>query len=373
MPEYRNEKSKIIIKKRERKSSLIIFNIIDLILVGLIVVLFYVTMPITSTKVLFIPKGSTSYIISYLNKNGFDMGIVDEVVIKASGYVQSGWIDIGENRLTRMDFIYKLITAKAALKNITLIPGETSYIFLKRLASEFNLSEEKLTQLYNQYAYKSDGNILADTYSLPIGMKEDYMIFYLFSQTNKRYEEFSKKIFGYYDKRKWFNYLSLASVIQKEAATINEMPIVASVIHNRLKKGMKLQMDGTLNYGEYSNTVVTADRIRDDNTTYNTYKNPSLPTSPVCAVSLDAIKAGIFPVKSDYIYFVRDNKTGLHKFSSTYDAHQANISANVGVAKTYTKVKDDETLIDEEAETIMKTDVTKQKPVSVKDLFNNIN
>jgi UPF0755 protein len=373
MPEYRNENNDIINKRKKRKANLIVFNIINFVLVCVIVVLFYVTMPISSTKVLYIPKGSTSYIISYLNKNGFDMNVVDEFVIKTFGYVQSGWIDINQNRLTRMDFIYKLITSKAALKNITLIPGETSYVFLKKLATEFNLSEEKLTQLYNQYSYKLDGNILADTYSLPLGMKEDYMIFYLFSQTNKKYEEFSKKIFGYYDKRKWFHYLSLASVIQKEAATTNEMPIVASVVHNRLKKGMKLQMDGTLNYGIYSNTVITADRIRDDNTTYNTYKVVGLPSDPICAVSLDAIKAAIFPVKSDYIYFVRDNRTGLHKFASTFEEHQVNISANVGVAKTYTKVKADETLIDAEAETIMKTDVTKQKPTSIKDLFNNVN
>lgn len=373
MPEYKNETSDIIIKKRKRSPNLIIFNIVEFILICFIALLFYLTTSINSTKVLFIPKGSTSHIISYLNKNGFDMGVVDEVVIKSLGYVQSGWIDINQNRLTRMDFIYKLITSKAALKNITLIPGETSYVFLKKLANEFNLSEEKLTELYNQYAYKADGNILAETYSLPLGMKEDYMIFYLFSQTNKKYEEFSKKIFGVYDKRKWFGYLTLASVIQKEAATINEMPIVSSVVHNRLKKGMRLQMDGTLNYGRYSNTVVTAERIRNDETSYNTYKYAGLPKDPVCAVSLDAIKAAIFPVKSDYLYFVRDNSTGLHKFAVTFDEHQNNIRANVGVTKTYTKVKADETQIDAEAENIMKTDVSKQKPVSIKDLFNNIN
>ena len=71
-----------------------------------------------------------------------------------------------------------------------------------------------------------------------------------------------------------------------------------------------------------------------------------LPNSPVCAVSLDAIKAAIFPVKSDFIYFVRDNKTGLHKFATTFEEHQVNIKSNVGVAKTYTKVKTDETQID---------------------------
>ena len=373
MPEYRNETSDIIIRKRKTNRSLILFNIIDFILIGLIVVLFYVTMPLTSTKVLFIPKGSTSNIITYLNESGYEMNALDGLIIKTFGFVQSGWIDINQNKLTKMDFIYKLITSKAALKEITLVPGETSYVFLKKLATEFNLSEEKLTKLYNEYAFKADGNILADTYSLPIGMREDYMIFYLFSQTNKKYEEFSKKIFGKYDKEKWFRYISLASVVQKEAATTNEMPIIASVVHNRLKKNMALQMDGTLNYGKYSNSVVTADRIRNDETSYNTYKNKGLPKDPVCAVSLDAIKAAIFPVKSNYLYFVRDNKTGLHKFSNDYETHQANINANIGVAKTYTKVNDKPNDIDNEAIDIMKNDISNQKAPSIKDLFNSVN
>jgi UPF0755 protein len=373
MPENRNENSEIIITKRKTTKSLIVFNIIEFILISCIVVLFYVTMPLNSTKVLFIPQGSTNNIISYLNKSGFEMNIIDNIIIRTSGFIQSGWINIDENKLTKMDFIYKLTTSKAALNSVTLIPGETYHFFLKQLAKKFNLDEKRLIEIYDKHAYKNDGNILADTYSLPLGMKEDHMIFYLFSQSNKKYEEFSKKIFGYYDKKKWYYYLSLASVIQKEAASINEMPIVASVIHNRLKKGMKLQMDGTLNYGEYSHIKVTSDRIKEDETSYNTYKFEGLPDHPICAVSLDAIKAAIFPVKSDYLYFVRDNKTGLHKFSKSYNSHVNNINANRGVEKSYTKVKDVETKIDKEAETIMKTDVSQQKPASIKDLFKNIN
>lgn len=334
---------------------------------------YYLTLPVVSTKIIHIPKGSTSNIITHLNKNGYEMNIIDEIILKSSGYIQSGWIDIKENRLTKMDFLLKLLTSKAALKTITLIPGDTSYFFLKKIASEFNLSEEKLIQIYDEFAYKLDGNILADTYSLPIGMSEEYIIFYLFSQTNRKYEEFSTKIFGFYDKEKWFNYITLASIIQKEAATRNEMPIVASVIHNRLKKGIPLQMDGTLNYGQYSNSVVTPNRIREDSSSYNTYKNKGLPKDPVCAVSLDSIKAAIFPVKSEYLYFVRDNKTGLHKFAKTFEEHQANIQANVGVAKTYTKVKDSASDIDNEAIDIMTNDITNQKSQSIKDLFNNIN
>lgn len=89
------------------------------------------------------------------------------------------------------------------------------HTFFKKIAEEFNLDENKLQKIYDEHAYKLDGNILADSYSLPVGMSEEYILFYLFSQTNKKYEEFSKKIFGKYDKEKWFRYISLASVIQK--------------------------------------------------------------------------------------------------------------------------------------------------------------
>lgn len=230
MPEYISE-IRTVNKRKIRISTVLIplMTIIDFILVGLIVILFYVTIPLNSAKILYIPKGSTNNIVSYLNETGYEMNSVDAFVIKSLGYIQSGWIDIGQTRLSKMDFIYKLMYSKAALKEVTLVPGDTYYVFLKKLAAEFNLSEEKLFSLYKEFAYKADGNILADTYALPIGMKEDYMLFYLFSQSNKKYEEFSKKIFGVYDKRKWYGYLSLASVIQKEAATINEMPIVSSV------------------------------------------------------------------------------------------------------------------------------------------------
>lgn len=325
-----------------------------------------------STKVLYIPKGSTNNTITYLNKSGFELNVIDKIILRSIGYIQSGWINIDENHLTKMDFLYKLTTSKAALKNITLIPGETSYFFIKDVAKKLNLSEKKLREVYNKYAYKKDGNILAETYSLPYGMTEEHLILYLFSQSNKKYEEFSNKIFGFYDKKKWYYYLSLASVIQKEAASVDEMPIVSSVIHNRLRRGMPLQMDGTLNYGKYSHTKVTAQMLKSDLSSYNTYKNKGLPKNPVCAVSLNAIKAAIFPVKSDYLYFVKDNKTGLHKFSSSYKSHVNTINKNRVTKKTYTKKKEVETSIDKKAKEIMKKDVTKQKPASIKDLFKNI-
>ena len=134
----------------------------------------------------------------------------------------------------------------------------------------------------------------------------------------------SQKIFGTFNERKWFQYVTVASVIQKEAANNQEMPLVSSVIQNRLKKGMKLQMDGTLNYGKYSHEKVTAKRIRNDKSPYNTYIYKGLPPYPVCNVGFDAIKAAIFPAQTDYLYFVK-SKDGTHKFSRYYSTHLRNI------------------------------------------------
>ena len=313
-------------EKKIERATIVLFSIVEFVLISLIALLFYLTIPMSTTKVLYIPKGSTSSILAYLNKKNYELNGIDKGVIRVLGYPQSGWIDLKSNYMTKGDFLYKMTKSKAALRSVTLIPGETSYFFLQDLAKKFDLSYEKLAKTYTKHAYKVDGNILAETYNLPIGMKEDHLLFYLFSYTNKKYEEFSNKIFGEYDKEKWYRYVAMASVIQKEAASVEEMPIVSSVIHNRLKKGMALQMDGTLNYGKYSHVKVTARMIREDKTSYNTYKYKGVPKNPVCAVSLDAIKAAIFPAKTNYLYFVKDQKTGLHRFSSSYKSHVNNIN-----------------------------------------------
>ncbi len=326
MPENKkNKKAKI--SASINKNILITFlTIIDFFLIAVIALLFYVTIPLSSTKVLFIPKGSTSSIVTYLNKKGYELNILDKTIIKSLGYPQSGWIDLKSNYMTKGDFLHKLTTSKAALKTITLIPGETSYFFLQDVAKKFNLSYEKLAEVYTRHAFKVDGNILAETYKLPYGMKEDHLLFYLFSHTNKKYEAFSKKIFGEYNKNNWYKYIVIASIIQKESASIDEMKTVSSVVHNRLKLKMPLQMDGTLNYGKFSHSKVTPAMIKNDTSSYNTYKNTGLPDNPVCAVSLDAIKAAIFPALTDYLYFVKDEKTGKHRFSKSYRGHIKNVN-----------------------------------------------
>jgi len=240
------------------------------------------------------------------------------------GKPQSGWITIGQNHLNRIDFLHKLTTCKAQMVEVTLIPGETTVLFLREIGSELLLDTEKLENYYKRYSSYREAGIYANTYYVPMGIREKHLMIFLTSQTEKKYRKFSEKVYGTYDKKNWNRLLTIASIIQKEAANNQEMPLISSVIYNRLKRRMALQMDGSLNYGEYSHTKITSDRIKNDKSRYNTYKYKGLPPYPVCAVSFDAIKAAMKPAKTDYLYFMK-NSEGRHDFSRSFASHRKNI------------------------------------------------
>lgn len=274
---------------------------------------------------LYVPKGSITQIISHLKHKRFDLSVVDNYLIRFIGYPQQGWIDIGVNRLSHADFLYRLSTSKAALQDVTLIPGETSYYFLNQLSEQMHLDRLKLQIYFEKYAPIPEGALIAETYKLPLGISEKRAIKILLYRSREQMKLWSKKIFGNYDEKKWFHFVTLASILQKEAASNDDMAMVSSVVYNRLKKGMPLQMDGSLNYGKYSHTKITSKRIKEDTSSYNTYKIKGLPRYPVCNVGIHAIKAAIFPAKSDYLYFVR-GKNGKHLYSRYYSTHRSNIA-----------------------------------------------
>lgn len=273
---------------------------------------------------LYIPSGSINKIITHLYNENYNVSKLDSLALRLIGKPQSGWINIQTNSLTRADFLYKLTTAKAALQNVTLIPGETTYIFLNQLSENLHLNREVLQEEFDKQTYIAEGAFVPNTYRLPIGITEKKLIEVLLDNSLRKMKAFSKKVFGNFNEKKWFQYVAIASIIQKESANIDEMPLVSSVIYNRVKKDMKLQMDGTLNYGQYSHVKVTPKRIKEDTSLYNTYLYKGVPKYPVCNVSFEAIQAAIFPAKTSYLYFMKSKK-GTHDFTCNYSTHLHNI------------------------------------------------
>jgi UPF0755 protein len=311
--------------KKSIKSQLFFFSL-NILLIAIISLLFYLIQPISTQKIIYVPKGGINSIITQLGtQNGNISTGFDKLLMRFFGYPQSGWIDMGGTVLTKADFLYQLSHAKAATHAITLIPGETAYIFLKQLSEELNFSFDALWREYERLSQFEDGWIIPETYNIPLGADEKWLISYLVNDSKKRNEALSRELTGGYDESEWNRILIIASIIQKESANDAEMPIVSSVIHNRLKIRMKLQMDGTLNYGQFSHTKITPKRIREDTSSYNTYVYYGLPKNPVCAVSKEAVKAALKPDETKYLYFVK-GENGQHLFTETYSEHLKNIS-----------------------------------------------
>ncbi|WP_193171402.1 endolytic transglycosylase MltG [Nisaea nitritireducens] len=118
----------------------------------------------------------------------------------------------------------------------------------------------------------------------------------------------------------------LASIVERETGVPQERGLVAGVFVNRLKRGMRLQSDPTVAYGiapgGLDRSLTRADLKGP--TPYNTYVIKGLPPTPIANPGIDAIRAVMNPVQTDYLYFVADGSGG-HAFARTLAEHNRNV------------------------------------------------
>jgi UPF0755 protein len=112
----------------------------------------------------------------------------------------------------------------------------------------------------------------------------------------------------------------LASIIEKETGAPFERPLISSVFHNRLKKGMRLETDPTVIYGlkEFDGNLTR--KHLSTRTPYNTYKIRGLPPGPIASPGLASIEAALYPADTDYLFFVAKKDT-THQFSTNLRDH----------------------------------------------------
>lgn len=121
--------------------------------------------------------------------------------------------------------------------------------------------------------------------------------------------------------------LTIASLIEKEAALDKDRAKIASVIYNRLKKGMKLQFCATVQYalGKHKQKLYYKDLKIDS--PYNTYKIKGLPPGPICSPGIKSIEAALHPANTDYLYYVvKAGGSMEHVFSNNYKDFENNKS-----------------------------------------------
>ncbi len=123
-----------------------------------------------------------------------------------------------------------------------------------------------------------------------------------------------------------FQVMSLAALVQEETFKVEDMPLVAGVYMNRLRKGMRLQADPTVIFawGDYSIKRVLRNHLVIDSP-YNTYRYAGLPPGPIRIPSIQAIDACLNYQKHNYLYFcAKEDFSGYSNFSSTYADHLRN-------------------------------------------------
>ncbi len=120
------------------------------------------------------------------------------------------------------------------------------------------------------------------------------------------------------------NIVTLASIIEGETKKKEEMPVIAEVYYNRLKRGMKLEADPTIQYlieGKWRRLLYQDLKTKNP---YNTYMYYGLPPGPINNPGKPALVAALYPDNNNYLYFVADGNGG-HKFSRTYSEHLKNV------------------------------------------------
>jgi len=245
--------------------------------------------------------------------------------LKLPPFIKPGWIRI-KKPISLLELFSKINTLpREKLRKGVMYNGDSLDEFLNRLSKQTNIPKKELLKEYFRYSPYIDGGILAGVYYIPYKIEARPLMAFFIERSNSIFKELAKEYLGSYSPKSFNRYLIIASIIQRETSVVKEMPYVSAVIYNRLKRGMKLQMDATLNYGPYSHKIVTPKRIREDSSRFNTYKYKGLPPTPLGSVSIDALISAFKPAKSDALFFVQ-GISSEHIFAKNYLEHLANIT-----------------------------------------------
>lgn len=219
------------------------------------------------------------------------------------------------------------------LKEEKILTDTTQFLSLCKtgdgLSNYYFIQEELQTSRVNERKYLLEGYLAPDTYEIYRNATPTVILKKLLDQTDVVLD-YARQQRAVEIGMTLDEVLTLASMIEREAKT-EDFARVSAVFLNRLKKGMKLGSDVTVNYvtGVRRMTLTTSDLAIDS--PYNTYVNAGLPLGPICNPSPDAIQAALYPdtifVAEQYLYFcAKDPASGELVFSKTLEEHNAAVA-----------------------------------------------
>jgi len=320
---------------------IIIYVLISLITVSLVFYLYvrndiYSPMSKDSNKVVFeIQKGQSSVeIVEALRKEGLArQGWTTAIYLKISGYgnkLKAGTflLDKANSPVKNIEII---VSGETALKKITILEGWRKQDIAEYLEKKEIISSNDYLDAINKpwdYSFLQDindleGFLYPDTYYIKYNADSDTII-------KAQLDNFDKKLTQQMrddikaQGRTIKDVVILASIIEKEVLKDEDRKIVAGIFLSRIKEGMPLQSDATVNYvtGE-SKASPTYEETR-KSSPYNTYLNKGLTPGPISNPGISSIAAAVYPEYTDYRFYLNRQDTLETIFSVTYDEHLMN-------------------------------------------------
>ena len=192
--------------------------------------------------------------------------------------------------------------------------GIVSHEDFAAAVTSYDTSVYDYLDIPNDRFFRLEGYLYPDTYTFKVDANPKDIINTMLTRFNVIYES---NIKGNLGGRKLEDVMKVASMIEKEAVIDEDRSKIASVIYNRLNRGMKLQIDATVQYAIGSHKEILTLKDLNVSSKYNTYKVVGLPLGPVANPGLKSIMAALKPDKTDYIYYVA-RKDGSHYFTKSY-------------------------------------------------------
>jgi UPF0755 protein len=217
-----------------------------------------------------------------------------------------------------------LVSGRSILHSLTVPEGLTVAQVFRRIAAAEELDGDMPAEM------PPEGALAADTIRFTRGMKRQDVIDRLAAQQQELVESVWQRRSADLPVADVNEFVTLASIVEKETGRADERSRVASVFINRLRKGMRLQSDPTIVYGIFGGEGKPADRpiYRSDidtPTPYNTYTINGLPPGPIAIPGRASLEAVANPSLTEDLYFVADG-TGGHVFAATLEEHNANVA-----------------------------------------------
>ena len=170
-----------------------------------------------------------------------------------------------------------------------------------------------------------EGYLFPATYPLDKKATPRSLLAYMVDTANKKFNGAPLAAGAQRGAMNVYQAVTVASLVQAEAATKEDMGKVARVIFNRLARGMPLQMDSTINYALNRSTVRTTEKDIRVESPYNSYQRMGLPPTPIDSPGEEAMRAAVSPPPGDWLYFVTV-KPGDTRFTASYAEHQRNVA-----------------------------------------------